>query len=134
MKIYQEAMNMFLALEYLGLSKIYKFQDVPGDGNCLFHALCKSEFFIDYNHLTLRQKYVRDMQSYKLREPQMYRAFADFILKTHGSSLELRLATIAHEPNSWGSWIEASAMMILWNVDIIFHTPGRNEDGLFWLL
>jgi hypothetical protein len=136
----------FLALDYQSQTKLYKYVEVPGDGNCFFHALCNTDRFKGYKHLQLRRKYISDMRSYKLFHPEKYNAFADFILKRTGSTLNLRLDRIANVPNSWGSWIEATAMMLIWDVDIIIHIPGRRnrkgdvkeltmeESLIFWML
>ena len=76
------------------------------------------------------------MICYKQTHPDNYTAFAEFIHKKHGSTLNSTLKRIANAPNSWGSWIEACAIMLMWNVNmIIIHIAGRtHENGLVYIV
>ena len=131
----EEVVNKFLDLEFQGQSKLYKFEDAPGDDNFLFYSLYKNQFSSQQNHIQLCQKYLRDMESYKIKNTILYGAFARVVNKKHGSTLNLRLETIANRPSSWEIWIEASAMMLKWNLDIIFNTQGRiNQNELIYMV
>lgn len=112
----------------------YKPFDVPGDGNCMFHSICRHEYFekSNYDHKRLRKEMVEGCASEVNRNQLFRRHLEDKLLNNRENET---VKHYLHRMGRLGEWAgEFECLLITYlfpEVNILVIRNGRERDSFY---